>query len=78
MTSCREIVMPLSFFQFMSNLEQYVCRTLDIWSVMLTFSLTVSFYVRKAENALRYYFCAKIITSSKTLLTSEILRQSLD
>ena len=50
MTSCRQIVTSLSFFQFMTNLEQSGSRILDAWSVKLTFSLMVTFYITKTEN----------------------------
>ena len=50
MTSCREIVMSLSFFQFTANLEQFGSRIPDAYSIKLMFSLIVTFYLTKAEN----------------------------
>ena len=40
----------LSLFQFLANLEYSGSENPDIWSVKLTFSLIVSFYLTKAEN----------------------------
>ena len=40
----------LSFFQFMANLEYSGSKNPHVWSVKLTFSLTVFFYLTKAEN----------------------------
>ena len=45
MTSCRQIVTSLSFFQFMANLEQSRSR-----SIKGTYSLIVTFYFIKTEN----------------------------
>ena len=39
-----------SFFKFMANLEQSGSPIPDAWSVTLTFSLIVTFYLRKTEN----------------------------
>ena len=50
MTSCRKIVMSLSFFRFMANLEQSGSRIPDTLSVKLTFSLTATVYLSKTEN----------------------------
>ena len=50
MTSCWEIVTSLSFFQFMANLEPSRSQIPDAWSVKLTFSLTITFYLTKTEN----------------------------
>ena len=50
MTSCQEIMTSLSFFQFMTYLEYSGSENPDVWSVKLTFSLIVSFYLTKAEN----------------------------
>ena len=49
-TSCREIVTPLSFFQFMANFEQSGSRIPDVQHVKLIFSLIATFYLRKTEN----------------------------
>ena len=46
MTSCQKIVTSLLFFLFMANLEQSGSQIPDEeWSVKLTFSLTVTFYL---------------------------------
>ena len=50
MTSCRKIVTSLSFFQFMANLEQSESRIPGTWSVKLTFSLIVTFYLKKLKT----------------------------
>ena len=50
MRSCHQILTPLSTFKFMSNLEQSGSRIPDSWSVKLTFSLIVSFYLTKAKR----------------------------
>ena len=50
MTSCRQIVTSWSFFQFMTNLQPSGSRIPDAWSLQLTFSLIVTFYVTKLEN----------------------------
>ena len=50
MTSYWEIVISLSFFRFMANLEPSRSQIPDAWSVKLTFSLTITFYLTKTEN----------------------------
>ena len=50
MVSCWEIATSLSFFRFMTNLERSGSRILDEWSVKLTFSFIVTFYLTKTEN----------------------------
>ena len=49
-TSSRQIVASLPFFQFMANLEQSRSWIQDEWSVKLTFFLIVTVYVTKTEN----------------------------
>ena len=64
LTPCRQIAMSLSFFQFMTSLEQSGSLILNAVFVKLTFSLTVNFYISKNENNTRksltqlsyYYF----------------------
>ena len=53
MTSCWQIVTPLSFFQFMANLEQSGNQILNAWSIELTFSLSAAFYLTKTETELK-------------------------
>ena len=53
MTSCQKIVMSLSFYQFMVNLEQSGCQIPDASSVNLIFSLIVICYLTKTENRTR-------------------------
>ena len=43
MTLCQKIMTSLSFFRFVANLEQSGSRTLETWSIRLTFSLIVAF-----------------------------------
>ena len=50
MTSCRQIVTSLSFFQFMTNLQPSGSPIPDAWSIKLTLSLTMIFYLIKTEN----------------------------
>ena len=50
MTSCWQVMVSLTFFGFMANLEQCKNWILDAWSVILTLSLTVTFYFTKTEN----------------------------
>ena len=50
MTLCWQIVMPLSFFRFMVNLEQSGSRIPDAQSVKLRFSIIATFYRTKTEN----------------------------
>ena len=63
-------VTSLSFFQFMTNVEQSRSRIPDAWSVKFTFSLIVTFYLSKTENIIKkslaelsnycfgyYFFC---------------------
>ena len=50
MTSCQQIKTSLLIFQFMANLKQSGSRIPDAWSVKLTFSLMVIFYLTKTEN----------------------------
>ena len=49
-TPCQEIVTSLSFFQFMANLQPSGSWIRDGWSIELTFSLIVTFYLTKPEN----------------------------
>ena len=48
--SCRQIEIPLPFFQLMANLEQSGGSISDAWFVKLTFSLIVTFSLTKSEN----------------------------
>ena len=63
MTSCKQIVVSLSFFRFMANLEQSKSRIQNAWSANLKFSLTVTLYFKKTENRTKKsqtqlsYFC---------------------
>ena len=50
MTPCRKIVMSLSFFQFISNLEKSGSLIPDPQSVKPMFSLIVTFNLTKTEN----------------------------
>ena len=61
MTSCRQIVTPLSFFRFVANFEQSGSRIPDAGSVKLTFSLTVTFYLTKTENRTKKSLNAALI-----------------
>ena len=48
-----EIVTPLPFFQFTTNLEQSGSRIPGAYPVKLIFLLIVSFYLSKTENRIK-------------------------
>ena len=50
MMSCWQRVTSLSFFRFMTKLKLSGSRIPDAWSVKLTFSFIVTFYLTKSEN----------------------------
>ena len=50
MMSNQKIVTSLSFSQYMTNLELFESQILDAWSVIVTFSLKVTFSLSKTEN----------------------------
>ena len=50
MTSCRHIVKSLSFFWFMTNLQQSRSQIQDAWSIKDTFSSTVTCYLTEPEK----------------------------
>ena len=50
MMSCRQFVTLLLFLRFMVDLEQFGSRIRDPWSVIVTFSLIVTFYLTKTKN----------------------------
>ena len=50
MASCRQIVMSLSIFQSMANMEQSGNQIQETLSIKFTFSLKVTFYLTKTEN----------------------------
>ena len=50
MTSCWKIITSFSFFQYTANLDQSGSRIPNAWSVKLTSSLAVTFYLTKTEN----------------------------
>ena len=84
MTPCQQIVTPLLLFQFMANLELTGIRILYAWSVKLTFSLIVTFYLTKSANKSKnfltqlsyfyiewnYYFWRKMLISCKKMLAN--------
>ena len=86
MSSCRQILTSLSFFGSLASLKQSRSRIPDAWSVRLTFLVTVTFYLTKAENRtkispsqfsyycfeLRYYFCQKCCFLQKMLTSTKI------
>ena len=47
---CQQIVTPLSFFQFMANLQPPESWIQNTWLIKLTFSLTITFYRTTTEN----------------------------
>ena len=50
MMSNQKIVTSLSFSQYMTNLELFESQIPDAWSVIVTFSLKVTFSLSKTEN----------------------------
>ena len=69
MTSCQQIVSSLSFLQFMANLEQSGSRIPDSWSIKLTFSLIIIFYLTKTENRTKnLYHSSHTIALSKSTI----------
>ena len=50
MTSCRKIVMSLSFSGFLANLEQSAGRIPDTESAKVMFSVVITFCLKKNEN----------------------------
>ena len=52
-TSCRQIVTPLSIFQFIVNLQPCGSRIPDGWSIKLIFSLIVTFILQNAKTKLK-------------------------
>ena len=55
MTSFLKIVTSLSFFKFLTNLEQSGGRIPDTESAKIMFSITVTFFLRKTENRTKKY-----------------------
>ena len=64
-TLCRQIVISLSFFGLMANLEQFGRRIPNAWYVKLTFSLAVTFYLRKTENRTKKFKRSSLTISLK-------------
>ena len=64
MTSCRQIVMPLYFFLVYGQLQPSGSRAPNAWSIKLTFSLIVDFFLTKPENR-RYFYLQKMLTLVK-------------
>ena len=52
---CQEIVISLSFFQFMVNLEQSGSRIPEVQSVKRSYSLIVTFCLIQTENRTKKY-----------------------
>ena len=50
MKSCWQIMKSLIFFQFMATLERSKSQILDVWSIILSFSLVTNFYPNKTGN----------------------------
>ena len=55
MTSFLKIVTSLSFFKFLTNLEQSGGRIPDTESAKIMFSITVTFFLTKTENRTKKY-----------------------
>ena len=75
MTSCRQIVASLSFFQFMTNFEQSESRIPDAQSVKITFSLTATFsaILPKSKTELKnlQYSSHNISLSKSTIIAKK-------
>ena len=80
MTSSRQILTSLSFFQFMANLEQSGSQIPDAWSVKLTFSLTVAFYLLKNESRTKKFLTQLLIWAKVLFLTkrADFLHKNAD
>ena len=65
MMSCQQIVASLSSIQFMANLQSYRSQIPDAWSLKLTFSLTITFYLRKTENRTKKFYSIKVLLRVK-------------
>ena len=61
MASFQQIITALSFFQFMTDLEQSGTWIPDSWSVILTFLLISTFYLTKTENRNKKSYTALIL-----------------
>ena len=74
MTSCQQIVTPLSFFPTMANLQPSRSKIPDLWCLKLTFSLTKTFYFTKTENRAKKSltqlscYCFKVVLQPKMLI----------
>ena len=82
--SCQQIVRSLSFFRFLSNLEQSGRRIPVVCSLKLTLPLIATFYLTKTANRTktfltelsyycfeeRYYFCHEVLTFCRKMSTS--------
>ena len=81
---------PLSYCQFMVDLEQSRTRTPNTWSITFTFSLIVTSHLKKIKHRTEkpltqlsyylfeknYYFCQKYWFLCKKLLTKTKLKRS--
>ena len=56
------------FFRFMTNLQPFGSRIPDAWSIKLTFSLTVTFYLTKPEKQNFYLAISKQTPKKPTLI----------
>ena len=74
MTSCQQT--QLSNSQLMTNLEQSGSWIPDTWSVKLTFSLIVTFYLTKTENRSEQALILLLSVKVLFLLISAILMRS--
>ena len=53
MMSCQQVMMSLSFFQFMANLQQSRSRIPDAQPVKFTYSSIITFYLTKLKTELK-------------------------
>ena len=53
---CQQIMTSLSFFQFVTNLEQSRNRIREAWSIILSCSLMKTFYLTTEANKDKKFF----------------------
>ena len=50
MASCQQFMAPSSLFRFMANLENTESQILDVWSIVITSTLSITFPLTKTGN----------------------------
>ena len=68
MTSFQQNLTSFSIFIFMANLQQLGSRTSEAWFEVLTFSLTVIFYLTKTESRTKNYLIQLTMLMKGTII----------